>query len=85
MTQDGWYDVDDDDVKASVYVEDGRILRAVKVDHNGELVPADPYVVHYVYGKYFDGHRSREGWDNATGIKYSSFRARWRKGNAKIT
>lgn len=54
------------------------------MDHNGELVPAAPYVVHYVYGKYFDGHRSREGWDNAAGIKYSSFRARWRKGNAKI-
>lgn len=56
---DGWHTVRG----YRVYVEDGCIMRGVKRDINGGLVPA------YPYKPAFEG-----GYDLCTGVKVSTFR-----------
>lgn len=58
------------------YVEDGCILRATKVDHNGSEVTAWPY--RKTPAKY------GSGWDIATGISVDAFRAAFARGTATI-
>ena len=56
-----------------VYVEDGKVLRGIKLDHNGHEVAAYPY------------RQSRSGgWDLISGISLTAFRAGIRRGTMEL-
>lgn len=60
--KDGWHTI----LGNRVYVEQGKVIRAVVQDSNGSLVPAWPYWP----SKY-------GGWDNCSGLlSVSAFRRR---------
>ncbi len=71
--RDGWHEVKE----YSLYVEDGRVLRATKPDpqsFSGGYLPAQIYV--------WDA-RNRV-WTNARGVKYSTARNGIYKGNYRV-
>ena len=65
----GWKIAGGDDV----YIEDGKVLRGIKLDHNGYQVTAYPY------------RQSKSGgWDLISGISLAAFRAGIRRGTMKL-
>ena len=56
-----------------VYVEDGKVLRGIKLDHNGHDVPAYPYRL------------MRDGsWSREIGVTLAAFRAAARRGTMQM-
>lgn len=62
----GWHTICGYDI----FVENNRVLRGTKYDHNHDLVTA------YPYRKCKTG-----GWDNCSGISVSTFRSLCNKGD----
>jgi len=56
-----------------VYVEEGKVFRGIKSDHNGHDVPAYPY-----------RQAKSGGWDLISGISLAAFRAGVRRGTMKL-
>ena len=69
---DGWHKVSGYDV----YIEDGKILRGIKLDHNGSQVTAYPYVKYNGPGG---------GWTSCSGITVEAFRSRVKRGTAMMS
>lgn len=67
--KDGWHTIQG----YRVYVENGFILRGMKLDYNGSLVPAWPYRA-----------CRTGGWDNCTGLSVSAFSAGARRGSITL-
>lgn len=65
--------------KNTIITEDGRVIRCITTDSNGNPVTGYPYRACYNRrsGRY-------EGYDNCVGIKYTTFRALLRNGKAII-
>ena len=67
--KDGWHTIQG----RRVYIEDGMILRAIKLDHNSSEVPAHVYRA----SKY-------GGWDSTGKITVAAFSAGVRRGTIDI-
>ena len=65
---DGWHTI----CGYRVLVEDGKVIRGMKEDYNGSLVPA------YVYRAVSDG------WTSASGLSVAAFRARVYRGTVEL-
>lgn len=68
---DGWHTI----AGHQVYVEGGRVLRGLKLDHNNSQVTAYPY----------RANRYGSGWDNDVGITVEAFRAGIKRGTIIMT
>lgn len=67
--KDGWHRLNG----CPVYLEDGKIVRAMRKDENGEWITAYPY------------RKSKAGgWDNCTGITYGAFHTAFIRGTVRI-
>lgn len=66
--KDGWHIVYGRDV----YVENGKVMKGLKKDHNNSLVTAYPYI------------RRNGGWDNITGVKLEVFRSGVKRGTCRL-
>lgn len=67
MTKDGWHKV----YNENVYVENGKVVRGVALDHNGSKVTTYPY----------EYSKDNDCWINISGkVTLSAYRAGHKKG-----